>query len=722
MLPRHHGGEHSRRKGVGRLRLLRLRLLPCRRIFALVAVLCFLLGATLLWSRLWTNDPFASLPRLPLPSLSTNTGEGTRHRLDAVLPSRIIALIPPVFPSLGRLLQDLTAADYASHKIGLDLVLAPLPDARNSDGGDVRVHLAAMHAWPHGHYSVRHASSAGRFDMLLDAWTPARGDDSRVIIFDSATSNFTFPGANWFCALKRHLKARQTVDVAGFALEPGKIRRAAAWDDSFSDEDVGFPSQGVGDEDAYAYQALTQATGAVFMPASSEVWRAFQSWFGVHRGEWFLWPVVSAAKDKNDPVWNAFRGTTRAHWTSWFTRFCAEYELYTVYPRKSILQASSVADGDASGATKVERPARRMPRYDYAGRLVERKLAVAEASLEKIEKLAWRDGRGGTVSMTVVSESFIATARSWICNVDTAGIRPPGIVWIAVDEASRDAMSEVPDSETVYLSELGEGREDAGTSYGTPGYWLLMLERTKLIREILERGVGIFAFETDQIWLRDPVPYVTRLVHGGDHVDVVGTLDTRHEIGGNFLYLNPTLATRRLWREVSTRFDKAFQASKMDGHKALTSKKRKWRYIENDQSLLTRLTLFDEALRARGNAAVFRALDLDLFADGRWYGEDEKDHTAYYSGSKARAPVLINNNFLIGIDKKVERARRHGHWFLDDEDSRCAPEKVKAAVAANEQRARTAYGDGGWVEVGDIETSLDFAITAIARERVVAQL
>jgi hypothetical protein len=315
--------------------------------------------------------------------------------------------------------------------------------------------------------------------------------------------------------------------------------------------------------------------------------------------------------------------------------------------------------------------------------------------------------------------ALLTTARSWTCNVDAAGVRPPGVVWIVTDEASRDAMQAVPDSETVFLSELRGGSEAAGTSYGTPGYWLLMLERTKLIREILERGVGVFAFETDQIWLRDPVPFVERLVHGGDDVDVVGTLDTRHEIAGNFLYLNPTLATRRLWREVSTRFEAAFHASKMDGRSS-SGGKAKWRYIENDQSLLTRLTLFDEELRARGNAAVFRALDLDLFADGRWYGEgDDKDAKAHYRSARARAPVLINNNFLIGIDKKMERAQRHGHWFLDGNDGACAPEKVHAAVAANEARRRAAAGGSlvGTGDEGDVETSLDLAISAIARER-----
>ena len=63
--------------------------------------------------------------------------------------------------------------------------------------------------------------------------------------------------------------------------------------------------------------------------------------------------------------------------------------------------------------------------------------------------MAWAAGRAGFVSMTVANSAFIDTARSWVWTVDAAGIRPPGVVWIVTDEASRAAMDAVPDSEVV---------------------------------------------------------------------------------------------------------------------------------------------------------------------------------------------------------------------------------------------------------------------------------
>lgn len=70
-----------------------------------------------------------------------------------------------------------------------------------------------------------------------------------------------------------------------------------------------------------------------------------------------------------------------------------------------------------------------------------------------------------------------------------------------------------------------------------------MLERTRLVRDFLDNGVAVFAFETDQVWLRDPLPFVQRIGYSADEGDIVGTLDTLHEIGGNSLFLNPTLAS-----------------------------------------------------------------------------------------------------------------------------------------------------------------------------------
>lgn len=500
--------------------------------------------------------------------------------------------------------------------------------------------------WTHGSINIRNATSGGQFHLFISSWNPVQQEDA--ILIDASRAEPL--ASNFYTYLKHARQYHSHADIAGFSIHSLKTL-----------------------SDTSSAVTLYQHTPylPVFSPLNADTWRAFQRWFYAHRGEWFLWPVVYAPKDKKDASWDEFRGTGRAHWTMWLGRFCAEYRLYNVYP-------------SGGGWDKTPK------RYDYRGAVVKK----AGVNVDKIVELGMSGG--GSVSITVVNEAFLETAKSWICNVDVAKIRPPGVVWITTDDVAYNGLKDINNSYAIRMTEFRGGTSAKGTSYGTPGYWKLMLERTLMIREILERGVGVFAFETDQIWLRDPVPFVKRLVGSGDEVDVVGTLDTRHEIGGNFLYLKPSLATRRTWREVCDRFEKAYHRHGMDGH----SKKFR-RYMENDQSTLTKLLFFDHEFKER-NPTVFRALDTELFVDGRWYSGGK-----YYKSKKSRSPVLINNNFLIGIDQKKQRAKTHGHWFGE----RCDRDMVVKAVRENEQRA----GMGG--NDADVEVDAAVVMAAITKEQ-----
>eukprot|EP00180_Rhodochaete_pulchella_P000491 Plantae.Rhodophyta-Rhodochaete_pulchella.ctg13466.p2 GENE.Plantae.Rhodophyta-Rhodochaete_pulchella.ctg13466~~Plantae.Rhodophyta-Rhodochaete_pulchella.ctg13466.p2 ORF type:complete len:253 (+),score=34.00 Plantae.Rhodophyta-Rhodochaete_pulchella.ctg13466:583-1341(+) len=192
-----------------------------------------------------------------------------------------------------------------------------------------------------------------------------------------------------------------------------------------------------------------------------------------------------------------------------------------------------------------------------------------------------------------------------------------------------------------------------------------MLERTKLIADLLDHGVRVFAFETDQVWLADPVPYIRSdgfgLLQG---MDVVGALDSKREIGGNLLLLNPTLTTRRLWRMVVAHFAKSIQDEK--------DKNTPFKYIANDQSILTQLIFYDPHLRDT-DPVQFRSLSIDLIADGLWYNDY---HT--HGLDKHDMPIIINNNFIRGISEKTKRLQKFGQWFLSE--GQCDPGAVHSMV------------------------------------------
>ncbi|CAN8063029.1 unnamed protein product [Agarophyton chilense] len=530
---------------------------------------------------------------------------------------------------------------------------------------------------------VRNASSGGLFDWVMSAWTPSRDGNDVVLIVDASTQ--TSLPVTYSTYLRSVMERHSEAQVAAYALAPVVVKRNGIIE-SYAR---------VSDKAQVFFYQNTPLLPALAIRAN--VWRSFQTWFYAHRSEWFLWPIIVSPRDKKDAAWDQYHGTSRAHWTLWFSRFCAEFELFNVYPAQKSLQPLS---------SHIAQESKSIEAFNFDGSPATTKSSMATQNVAKIIQLGKR--MGGSVSMTLVNDAFLETARSWICNVDVAHIRPPGVVWITVDDTSYDFLKEVNNSYAIRMNEFRGGQEREGTSYGTPGYWLLMLERTKLIQAILDNGIGVFAFETDQIWLRDPIPYVNRLVHSGDEVDIVGTIDTRHEIGGNFLYLSPTLAMRRTWREVCRRFEKSYRTSRLHGH---TAKYK--RYMENDQSILTKLVFFDKEFKNM-NPTIFRALDTDLFVDGRWYDKKKK----YYVSSKSKSPILINNNFLVGIANKKQRAIENGHWFLTE--NKCNVETVKRAIILNEERAgrATSVSDvlASKIEGADTEAGLDAALAAIAKE------
>lgn len=636
-----------------------------------------------------------------------------QRSLSRLPPLRIIVVVAPFTPSepnannsttphydehsLVVLMTSLRLAQYDGTAVDLHVILAPHAQLASFEHV---YHLVSSLEWPHGALSIANATTGGLFEHVLSAWTPTRGmSDAAVLVEASRTAPFT---SNWYrYATTARIRYARRADVAAFALQPASRTSV-----------LGMAAETRADVDQDVLFHTGAAHIGVLLPASVDVWRAFQRWFVAQRADWFLWPDVLAAKDKKDAAWNSYRGTVRAHWTLWFSRFCALHGLYTVYPRQ-MDPLPLLVNASKSGAQH------HVVKLAFDGSVVPSNGAADGSSLidagnvDQIVQLGYN--HNGMVSLTVVNEAFLETAQSWICNVDTAGIRPPGIVWITTDDVAYEALRKVRGSYAVRMSEMKGG--STGTSYGTPGYWLMMLERTFLIRDLVDRGVAVFAFETDQVWMRDPVAFVNRLVHNGDEVDMVGTLDTRHEIGGNFLFLQPTLATRRVWHEVCRRFLKAYRAHRMSRRSARSRK-----YLENDQSSLTKLVLFDEAFKSR-NPVVFRALDTELFVDGRWYDGKRQ----FYRSAKSRSPIMINNNFLVGIDNKKKRLLEHGHWFV--RDGRCAHDVVEAAIATNEQQGDKAGDalngrrlvrrngmDRRVIEGADVEADVESAVRAVGKE------
>ena len=421
-----------------------------------------------------------------------------------------------------------------------------------------------------------------------------------------------------------------------------------------------------------AYRLLpSEGASAILMNSATHlsVWDTFSEWLLLRRSDWYKYPSGPGVDETPLGMSKLPESNwTRASWNVWFSKFLAEYRLAVLYPtvRLSALDEKDLYTGEPTFNLGED-----LSVLDGGGHEVN-DVSVKGETLREIVELGRQ--QGGVISFTMVNKVFLETAHSWVCNVDVGGFRPKGLLWAVTDEETREVLSEVPDSHTILLDEVKGGKE-TGHEFGNPGYWKLMLERTALIGDILRSGIAVFAFETDAIWLEDPQPWIDELVR--QDADIVGTINTRLEVSGNFFYLRPTLPTRKLWDEIVTEFGKAYKAASFEKKKADS-----WTYIENDQSLLTKLVLRNETWR-RSYPLSFLTLDMDKFADGRWYKPEE----GFYKSARAREAVVINNNFVIGVDEKTTRAKKWGHWFWDEGTETCLEDVVRKAVRTSSVRS-----------------------------------
>lgn len=311
-----------------------------------------------------------------------------------------------------------------------------------------------------------------------------------------------------------------------------------------------------------------------------------------------------------------------------------------------------------------------------------------------------------SISLTLTTQAFVETTLSWLCNVVLLDIAPPAIVIVASDDKVADSLdaflTEHPRLKqgSLVISMQGAVRAmshaqspDAALDHGSSAYWMLRLQRTSLLRDLLGHGVSILLFETDQIWLSDPTPFIQHELQqrsSSDSLaedyrlpDMVITRNTRKEVAGNFLYMRPTVSTRQLLSTVIDRFYASYQVM-FDGS---TTKRGELLHIANDQSLLTTLILEHDWVYSKNFPGVkYTVLNEQLFVDGTWFRDFEDDDgnratkRTNYQSESSLYPVVLNNNFLDGVDARIRRAQRFGFWFLKASEDGSAPQCDEVAV------------------------------------------
>ena len=264
------------------------------------------------------------------------------------------------------------------------------------------------------------------------------------------------------------------------------------------------------------------------------------------------------------------------------------------------------------------------------------------------------------VIVAFINKAYLPFAYSWLCNTKYMGIHDKLLIITSDSETETEFKKKHPDIATVSIC----GFNITGNQvYMHVGYVRIGIKRTHILNIILQSDIGIFLIEFDCLWVRNPIPVLTKYV---DH-DLVLTpvakgrnKNAPAQFAIGFYYMAPTTRMMKLWQELTTQLTFLdAKLRKLPPYCAIPERHNDQRYF---------ITLVND----RYADVQVQIMNWTDFPDGQWY-------KLPYKNRNLKTAYIVNNNFIQGNQAKINRAKRYGHWFLKDDGS-CDDRAVKKIV------------------------------------------
>ncbi|KAK3083608.1 hypothetical protein FSP39_000215 [Pinctada imbricata] len=264
---------------------------------------------------------------------------------------------------------------------------------------------------------------------------------------------------------------------------------------------------------------------------------------------------------------------------------------------------------------------------------------------------------GNTLLVSFINYAYLPFAYSWLCNTKGMNIHHKVLIIASDEETEKDLKKKRPEIETVSISGF---KINGPQRYTRAGYVRIGIKRTEVLNWILQDNIGIFLFEFDCLWVKNPVPEMIKYV---DHDLVITPVAERPGmVAIGFYYMAPTDRMKKLWQELTRRL------LLLDARLQKLSPGTVISEGDNDQLYLTAL------LNKKYANVRVKLLSLKEYPDGKWYelpAAKRRDISKIY---------ILNNNWVEGNQNKIKRAEKWGHWFVTEDNNTCDMEKVNKIV------------------------------------------
>ena len=171
-------------------------------------------------------------------------------------------------------------------------------------------------------------------------------------------------------------------------------------------------------------------------------------------------------------------------------------------------------------------------------------------------------------------------------------------------------------------------------NYGTKEFNRIMIEKIRMINKELEKETPLLYLDTDIVVTKNPIPYLRSLpskdaYFQSDELDFRKSDVTNHCAG--CIYISPTSSSKTLFKKTLT-------------------------YLQQNPTLLDQ-TILNQLINDNQESFKIGTMDPTLFPNG----------PRYFNNTISNYPYLIHNNYIVGLQEKIKRFKKHKLWFLDNE-------------------------------------------------------
>ena len=280
-----------------------------------------------------------------------------------------------------------------------------------------------------------------------------------------------------------------------------------------------------------------------------------------------------------------------------------------------------------------------------------------------------QDENEGKVPFVFVMQAtvgMIPMIKSWICNTATMENVHENTLLI-VDEPGKKLLDDFEPAKGMHIVLDSLPEEMQGSwGFGTLGYWLATQNRFHTILDMIELGkVPVMIIEPDAVWLENPLddPAIT-----DSEADIVGFTDGDEGVGGigfGFLRMKPTETVINLLTMAGESVDSTLKAASKKGEDDPSFFVGK---VTGEQDFFSRLIW--SFRQEHPDVKLIDVLPGCLYPSGAWYMKPKADNEK--CREKALGPmVVLQNNWIMGNENKISRAKSWGHWFLAEEEDQC---------------------------------------------------